>query len=70
MPKLNNGMQREAGVDMGADAIGCDIDVLLDQRLYELNPDKHDAFVRALGNPPPAGPALKALMRRRPVWQK
>jgi uncharacterized protein (DUF1778 family) len=70
MPKLNNGMQREAGVDMGADAVGRDIDALLDQRLYELNPDGYDAFARALDNPPPAGSALKALMRRRLVWQK
>jgi uncharacterized protein (DUF1778 family) len=46
------------------------IDVLLDQRLFVLDADKYDAFVSALDNPPPAGPALKALMKRRPLWQK
>lgn len=46
------------------------IDVLLDQRLFILDTDKYDAFVSALDNPPPAGKALKALMRRRPLWQK
>jgi uncharacterized protein (DUF1778 family) len=46
------------------------IDVLLDQRLFVLDADKYDAFVKALDNSPPAGPALKALMKRRPLWQK
>ena len=46
------------------------IDVLLDQRLFVLDPDKYDAFVRALDNPPPAGPKLRALMKRKPLWQK
>ncbi len=46
------------------------IDVLLDQRLFVLNADKYDAFVSTLDNPPPAGPALKALMKRQPLWQK
>jgi uncharacterized protein (DUF1778 family) len=46
------------------------IDVLLDQRLFVLDADKYDAFVSVLDNPPPAGPALKALMKRRPLWQK
>jgi uncharacterized protein (DUF1778 family) len=46
------------------------IDVLLDQRLFVLDADKYDAFVKALDDPPPAGPALKALMKRRPLWQK
>ena len=45
-------------------------DVLLDQRLFVLDAAKYDAFVGALDNPPPAGPALKALMRRRPLWRK
>src|SRR6266436_4324531 len=39
------------------------IDVLLDQRLFVLDADKYDAFVSTLDNPPPAGPALKALMK-------
>ncbi|QHO77895.1 antitoxin [Bradyrhizobium sp. CCBAU 051011] len=46
------------------------IDVLLDQRLFVLDAEKYDAFIDALDNPPPAGPALKALMKRRPLWQK
>jgi uncharacterized protein (DUF1778 family) len=46
------------------------IDVLLDQRLFLLEPDQHDAFVQALDHPPPPGPKLKALMKRRPRWQK
>jgi uncharacterized protein (DUF1778 family) len=46
------------------------IDVLLDQRLFVLEPAKYDAFISALDNPPPAGVKLKALMRRKPLWQK
>ena len=46
------------------------IDVLLDQRLFVLDAKKYDAFVSTLDNPPPAGPALKALMKRRPLWQR
>jgi uncharacterized protein (DUF1778 family) len=46
------------------------IDVLLDQRLFVLDSEQYDAFIRALDNPPPAGPKLRALMKRRPLWQK
>ena len=46
------------------------VDVLLDQRLFTLDGGKFDAFVAALDNPPPAGPKLKALMKRRPLWEK
>jgi uncharacterized protein (DUF1778 family) len=70
MPKLNNEMPCKAGVDVGADVVGRNPDILLDQRLFELDPEKYDAFVRVLDNPPPAGPALKSLMKRRPAWQK
>ncbi len=45
------------------------VDLLLDQRLFVLEPDRYAAFMKALDNPPPAGPKLKALMRRRPLWQ-
>jgi uncharacterized protein (DUF1778 family) len=45
-------------------------DVLLDQRLFVLDPEKYDAFVAALDNPPPAGPNLTALMKRKPLWQE
>lgn len=46
------------------------IDVLLDQRLFALDPDRYDAFVRALDNPPAPGPKLKSLLRRVPAWEK
>lgn len=44
-------------------------DVLLDQRLFVLDPEQYDAFVRVLDHPPPAGPHLKALMKKRPLWE-
>jgi len=46
------------------------IDVLLDQRLFVLDPDRYDAFMRALDNPPAPGPKLRSLLRRVPAWQK
>jgi uncharacterized protein (DUF1778 family) len=46
------------------------IDVLLDQRLFILESEQYNAFMQALDNPPPAGPKLKALMKRRPLWRK
>lgn len=46
------------------------IDVLLDQRLFVLDPERFDAFAAALDNPRPAGERLKNLMRRRPLWDK
>lgn len=46
------------------------INVLLDQRLFILDAERYDAFLSALDNPPPAGKALKALMRRQPQWQR
>ena len=46
------------------------VDVLLDQRLFTLDPERYDAFMRALDNPPAPGPKLKALLRRTPAWQK
>ena len=46
------------------------IDVLLDQRLFALDPERYDAFVRALDNPVAPGPKLRALLRRTPAWQK
>ena len=45
-------------------------DVLLDQRLFLLDPERYDAFVQALDNPPAPGPKLKALLRRAPAWKK
>lgn len=46
------------------------IDVLLDQRLFALDPGRYDAFVQALDNPPAPGPKLRSLLRRTPAWQK
>jgi uncharacterized protein (DUF1778 family) len=45
------------------------IDVLLDQRLFVLDSDRHDAFIHALDNPPAPGPKLRALLRRVPAWE-
>jgi len=46
------------------------IDVLLDQRLFVLDPERYDAFVHALDHPPAPGPKLRALLRRRPAWER
>jgi uncharacterized protein (DUF1778 family) len=46
------------------------VDVLLDQRLFTLDPERYNAFMQALDKPPAPGPKLKALLRRTPVWQK
>jgi uncharacterized protein (DUF1778 family) len=45
------------------------IDVMLDQRLFVLDAEQYDAFVRTLDNPPAAGPRLKALMTKKPLWE-
>lgn len=44
------------------------IDVLLDQRLFVLEPERYEAFMHALDNPPGPGPKLRALLRRKPSW--
>ena len=46
------------------------VDVLLDQRLFALDEDRLQAFLDALDAPPPSGPKLKALLKRRPLWAK
>jgi len=46
------------------------IDVLLDQRLFTLAPERFDAFVQALDAPPAPGPKLRALLRRVPAWRR
>ena len=46
------------------------IDVLLDQRLFALESERYDAFVRALDNAPAPGPKLRSLLRRTPAWAK
>jgi uncharacterized protein (DUF1778 family) len=46
------------------------LDVLLDQRRFILDPDKYDSFISVLDNPPPEVAKLKALMKRKPLWQR
>lgn len=46
------------------------IDVLLDQRLFQLDPQHYDAFMQALDNPPAPGPKLRALLSRAPAWER
>lgn len=46
------------------------VDLLLDQRLFTLDPERYGAFMQALDHPPAPGPKLKALLRRTPAWQK
>lgn len=46
------------------------VDVLLDQRFLALDPDRYDAFVRALDAPPAPGPKLRSLLGRVPAWRK
>jgi uncharacterized protein (DUF1778 family) len=46
------------------------IDVLLDQRLFHLSPEQHDAFMEALNNPPKPNAALKKLMSGKSPWEK
>ncbi len=46
------------------------VDVLLDQRLFTLEPAAWDAFMAALDNPPPPSDALKQLIARKPPWQR
>jgi len=44
------------------------IDILLDQRLFALDPQRYDTFMSILDTPPAPGPKLKALLRRSPAW--
>lgn len=46
------------------------IDVLIDQRHFALDPERYDAFVHALDNPPAPGPKLRSLLRRIPAWER
>ena len=46
------------------------IDVLLDRRLFVLNDEQHDAFIRILKDPPPPNPALRNLMSSKSPWEK
>lgn len=46
------------------------VDVLLDRKLFVLDPDRYETFVQALDNPPAPGPKLRSLMRRVPAWRQ
>jgi uncharacterized protein (DUF1778 family) len=46
------------------------VDVLLDQRLFELEPGQWKAFEHALAEPPMPGSALRRLLAKKPPWEK
>lgn len=46
------------------------IDVLLDQRLFELTEQQHAAFLQILDNPPPPSARLKKLFASKSPWEK
>ena len=46
------------------------IDVLLDQRLFDLDPGQWATFTAALDNPPLPNQQLKQLMARNAPWEK
>ena len=46
------------------------IDVLLDQRLFVLTTEQHEAFLHALDNPPQPSARLKKLLMSKPAWEK
>lgn len=45
-------------------------EAVLDQRLFVLDPERWDAFVEALDNPPAPNERLLALMSRKPAWEE
>jgi uncharacterized protein (DUF1778 family) len=45
------------------------IDVLLDQRLFTLNEDQYESFLRALDEPPVPNEKLKKLMASTAPWE-
>jgi uncharacterized protein (DUF1778 family) len=46
------------------------IDVLLDQRLFGLSAEQHEAFMQVLDHPPPPNAALKKLLSGKSPWEK
>jgi uncharacterized protein (DUF1778 family) len=46
------------------------VEVLLDQRLFALNDERFNTFVRLLDNPPAPGTKLRTLLRRKALWEK
>lgn len=45
------------------------IEVLLDRRLFVLEPDRYAAFIDTLDNAPAPGPKLRKLLDREPLWR-
>lgn len=45
-------------------------EILLDRTIFALPDASYEAFVTALDNPPEPNECLKALARRKPVWEK
>ena len=45
-------------------------DVLLDQKVFDLDDERYQAFIAILDNPPPPSEALIELMNRKAPWQK
>jgi uncharacterized protein (DUF1778 family) len=45
-------------------------DVLLDQRLFHLDPERFGAFVSALDTPSAPGLKLRTLLGRTPAWRR
>lgn len=45
-------------------------EAILDQRVFFLNPKAHDTFLALLDAPAKPNAALKALMARKPAWQR
>ena len=45
------------------------LDVLLDQRMFRLDPNQFHAFTAALDAPAQPRPRFDALMQRKPAWQ-
>jgi uncharacterized protein (DUF1778 family) len=46
------------------------IDVLLDRRLFTLNADQYEVFIRALESPPVPNEKLKRLLASKSPWEK
>jgi uncharacterized protein (DUF1778 family) len=46
------------------------IDVLLDQRLFSLNTEQFDEFLRVLDQPPEPNARLKQLLASKSPWEK
>ncbi len=45
-------------------------DVLLDRRLFDLDKKEYQAFINALDAPTKPNSELKALLSRKPLWEK